>query len=197
MNLHGRCTKFPHIARMADAVGPSLKAVRERTVPRLSIRQVADRLGIPPSSYAFYENPNQYKRASLPLDFARKVAAIFMQNGIDPADVLRLAGLTGDEAEPEGVIIEAQRPAVFHVSLPVALPNEAVLTDMFRAILAIVPDGASRDETAQILARRLPTGFAAIGPFLPAQGAPDMIGGEASAPSPSIDHLVDGQRSRT
>jgi hypothetical protein len=38
---------------------------------------------------------------------------------------------------------------------------------MFHSLLALVPEGASRAETAEILARWLPTGFAGIGPYLP------------------------------
>jgi hypothetical protein len=49
--------------------------------------------------------------------------------------------------------------------MKVALPSEAALSDMFRGMLALVPDGATKDEAAAILARRLPAGLASIGPL--------------------------------
>lgn len=61
------------------------------------------------------------------------------------------------------------------VALPVVLPSVADLTEMFEGLLAVVPEGASREEAAQILAERLPSGFAAIGfaaPALDISGAP-------------------------
>lgn len=146
-------------------VGPSLKMLREATVPRLSIRSAAEKLDMGYSSYNFYENPNTYKKPHLPIDFARKVAALFSQYGVDPADVMKLAGLRDSEAEPEAREIEAQRPTIQFVSFPVALPSEVALRDMFESLLTLVPEGATRAETAQILARRLPAGFAGIGPF--------------------------------
>src|SRR3546814_5252675 len=82
-------------------------------------------------------NPNTYKKPHLPIDFARRLAAVFAEHGIEPADVMKLAGLSDDEAEPEARVIEAARPAVHYVSLPVALPSEAALADMFETLLAL------------------------------------------------------------
>lgn len=61
------------------------------------------------------------------------------------------------------------------ISLPILLPNVADLKEMFEGLLAAVPAGSSREEAAQILAERLPSGFAAIGfaaPALDSAGAP-------------------------
>jgi len=61
------------------------------------------------------------------------------------------------------------------VALPVILPNVADLKEMFEGLLAAVPAGSSREEAAQILAERLPSGFAAIGfaaPALDSAGTP-------------------------
>lgn len=179
------------------AVGPSLRALREATKPRLSIRQVADKLGIGSSSYAFYENPNSYKKANLPLDFARRVAALFAEFGIEPAEVLKLAGLSIEEAEPEAAAVEAARPPVQFVSLSVALPSEAALRDMFRSILVLVPADASKDEAADILARRLPAGLASIGPLaLDPNSAASLAIGEAP-PAPARDRPASGPSSHT
>jgi hypothetical protein len=60
---------------------------------------------------------------------------------------------------------------VQYVQLQVALPSEAALREMFAKLLVLVPEGSSKDETAEILARWLPSGFAGIGPYLPDPGA--------------------------
>jgi transcriptional regulator with XRE-family HTH domain len=52
------------------------------------------------------------------------------------------------------------------VSAKFALPSVAMLREMFASLLVLVPEGATREETAQILAERLGTGIAACGPFL-------------------------------
>ena len=62
-----------------------------------------------------------------------------------------------------------------HISLPVLFPSAADLKEMFEGLLAAVPAGSTREEAAQILAERLPAGFAAIGfaaPALDSSGAP-------------------------
>jgi hypothetical protein len=130
------------------------------------------------TTYARYENPNTYKKPYLPIDLTRKIAAVLAEHRVDPAEVMKLAGLTGDEVEPEAREIEAQKPAVQYVPLQVALPSEAALRAMFEKLLVLVPEGATRGETAEILAQWLPSGFSAIGPYLPDPGA---------AALPSID----------
>jgi hypothetical protein len=44
--------------------------------------------------------PNLYKKPHLPIDLARKLAAIFADHGIEPAEVMKLAGLVGEEVAP-------------------------------------------------------------------------------------------------
>jgi transcriptional regulator with XRE-family HTH domain len=179
------------------AVGPSLRKLREATVPRLSIRQVAEKLGIGSSSYAFYENPNSYKKPNLPLDFARRVAALFADFGVEPAEVLKLAGLSNDEAQPEAAAVEAARPPMQFVSMAVALPSEAALHDMFRSILVLVPEGASKDEAAAILARRLPAGLASIGPLALDPGSAASLAFGEAPPAPARDRPAAAPSSRT
>ena len=147
------------------AVGPQLKALRLRAKPALSIRKMADELGIGHSRYQYFEDPNRYKKAALPLDLTRAIAAVLTLRGVDPAEVMALAGLTDSEAEPEGREIESQRPVAQFATLRVELPSEVALTDMFESLLAIVPSDATRTETAQILARRLGVGLSACGPL--------------------------------
>lgn len=168
-------------------VGPTLKLLREATVPRLSIRGAAEKLEMGYSSYNFYENPNTYKKPHLPIDFARKVAAVFSEHGVDPAEVMKLAGLTDSEAEPEAREIESQRPAFISITLPVVLPSEVALRDMFRSLLVLVPEGATKDEAADILARRLPAGLAACGPLALDQASVASLAGGANPQSPATD----------
>ncbi|HEX7856017.1 MAG TPA: XRE family transcriptional regulator [Sphingobium sp.] len=174
-----------------------MKELREATSPRLSVRAVAGLLEMPPSSYALYEDANRYKKSYLPVPFARKVAAIFAERGVDPADVMKLAGLKDEEAQPEAQVIEAQLPQTQFAVMRVELPSEAALTDMFASLLALVPEGASRLEAAKILAQRLPSGFAALAPLLLAQGGAQGIAGEEDARSRATDRRVPGQSSRT
>ncbi|MCW2399674.1 XRE family transcriptional regulator [Sphingobium sp. B2D3C] len=184
--LNGQCSKILHGADMSP-VGPKLKALRLRAVPPLSIRRAAEKLEMGHSSYNFYENPNSYKKSHLPLDFARKVAAMLAEYGVDPAEVMMLAGLNESEAEPEARAIEAAKPAVQYVTLSVAFPSEDALADMFQSLLALVPADATRAEAARILAQRLPAGFAAIGPVAPDQGKAPMIAPAEAARSLATD----------
>lgn len=184
------------IAADMPPVGPKLKELRLRARPSISIRGMADALGIPHASYNFYEREQAYKKPYLPMDFARKVAAILAERGIDPADVMKLTGLTDDEAEPEARVIEGARPQVHFINLPVALPSEAALADMFESLLALVPADATRAEAARILAQRLPSGFAAIGPFALDPGIAHASGAVAPQ-SPATDHREPAPPSRT
>lgn len=164
-NIHAMIVRKFRTPSDMPPVGSKLKALRLRAKPSLSIRKIADELQIPHASYQFYERDDGYKKPFLPIDFARRVAAILSARGVDAADVMALAGLTDSEAEPEAREIESQRPAVQFATLRVELPSEVALTDMFESLLAIVPPDATRTETAQILARRLGVGLSACGPL--------------------------------
>ena len=164
-----------------------LKELRKSAVPRLTVRGIADELGIPFGTYSNYESP-RYKKRSLPLDLTRRIAAILAQHRVDPSEVMKLAGLSEQEVEPEAREIASQKPNIIHVSLPVALPSEAALRDMFRSLLVLVPEGATKDEAAAILARRLPSGLAAIGPLALDQASVVSLAGDEAAQSPATDH---------
>lgn len=71
-------------------VARRLKALREQT--GLSMRAVADTLGWTLTRYQHYED--RYKRAYLPMELARDLAEVFGRHGVDPREVLELAGLT-------------------------------------------------------------------------------------------------------
>ncbi|WP_260401498.1 helix-turn-helix domain-containing protein [Sphingobium wenxiniae] len=81
--------------------------------------------------------------------------------------------LRGNQHDEE--VADAPRRTSQTISLPVILPSAADLAEMFQSLLALVPAEATREEAAQILAERLPSGFAAIGfaaPALDNSGAP-------------------------
>lgn len=188
LNRNRQCAIFSQNACVTNSVNLKLKALRSAARPKLTIREMADRLGVPHSSYNYFEDPKRFKKKSLPIDFARSVAAVLSDHGIDPAEVMALAGLTDVEAEPEVREIASQKPSVIHISLPVALPSEVALRDMFRSLLVLVPEGATKDEAAAILARRLPSGLAAIGPLALDQASVVSLAGGEAAQSPATDH---------
>lgn len=69
-------------------VARRLKALREQT--GLSMRAVADALGWTLTRYQHYED--RYKRAYLPVELARELAELFGRHGVEPRQVLELAG---------------------------------------------------------------------------------------------------------
>lgn len=137
---------------------------------------MAEELGIGYSRYAYFEDEKRYKKATLPLEMTRAIADVLARHGLDAAEVMALAGLKDVEAEPEARKIEAAKPSVQFVSLPVMLPSEDALADMFETLLALVPENATRTEAARILAQRLPSGFAGIGPVAVDQGVVAPLG---------------------
>jgi phage repressor protein C with HTH and peptisase S24 domain len=75
---------------MVSDVSERLTQLREKA--GLSIQQVADELEKSKSSYVHYEA--RYKKPYLPPDLATQLAAIFGKQGVDPSEVLSLAGLS-------------------------------------------------------------------------------------------------------
>jgi SOS-response transcriptional repressor LexA len=69
-------------------VARRLKALREQS--GLSMRAVADALGWTLTRYQHYED--RYKRAYLPVELARDLAELFGRHGVEPRQVLELAG---------------------------------------------------------------------------------------------------------
>ncbi|WP_084445304.1 helix-turn-helix domain-containing protein [Sphingomonas sp. TDK1] len=76
-----------------------------------------------------------------------------------------LMGETDDPA-PDAPYVEPERPVQF-VTMQVALPSEEALATMFRAMLRILPENATEDERAQILARRLPAALSQLRDLAP------------------------------
>lgn len=178
---------FCTVSAMVSA-SERLKKLRMAADPPISIRRMAEELGIGFPRYAYFEDSKRFKKRELPIDLTRKIAEVLALRGIAPAQVMLLAGLREDEAEPEAQAIEAAKPDVQYINMAVVLPSEAALTDMFEGLLAFVPEGASRAEAARILAQRLPTGFAATGSFAPGQSTAPAPEGAAVSPPPAKDH---------
>lgn len=179
-----------------ENVSTRLRDLRMQASPRLSVRAMAVELDLPLGTYSNYES-SRYKKSALPLELTRKIAGVLSQHNVDPAEVMKLAGLSDQEVEPEAKIIETARPTVQYVTMSVAMPSEAALKEMFRTLLVLVPDGATKDEAAAILARRLPAGFAAIGPLSHDQFAPDSFGDATIPQSPATGPRENEQPSRT
>lgn len=119
----------------------------------LSMRAFAALLGSPlDTRYAYYEE--RRFTGLLPVDAARRIAAALQPHGVEPHEVLALAGLSSDEAEVE---IATQAPAIQYVRLDVALPNAEALTRMFETMLEDEVPAARRDALARTLALRLPS----------------------------------------
>lgn len=79
-----------------DSIALELKALRNRTVPKISSRDVATALDMAASTYAAYEDPKKFKKPILPLDLAKRLVPIFSERGVPEAETLRLAGITGE-----------------------------------------------------------------------------------------------------
>ncbi len=75
-----------------------LKALRERA--GLSIRAMATRVGMSPSGYFHYENPERFKSPYLPMREAHVFASALSGSGVSADEVMQLAG-GSDFAPPE------------------------------------------------------------------------------------------------
>jgi SOS-response transcriptional repressor LexA len=69
--------------------GRTLKELRE--LAGLSVRKMADAIGVKPSTYQYREKPDDDKL--LPMEWADKIAPVLKEHGVDPADVYALAGV--------------------------------------------------------------------------------------------------------
>jgi len=67
-----------------------VKDIRERA--GLSVRAMAQRVGMSSSGYLHYESPNRFKDDYLPMAVARQIARALEGTPVDPMEVLELAG---------------------------------------------------------------------------------------------------------
>jgi len=94
-NSRIHCAMNSHNGGM-PSVAPMLKALRNRTAPKISSRDVAEAIGMPASTYAAYEDEKKFKKPVLPFTLAKQLAPIFAQRGVPASETMKLAGLTGD-----------------------------------------------------------------------------------------------------
>jgi transcriptional regulator with XRE-family HTH domain len=72
------------------------------------------------------------------------------------------AYLTGETADPELADLPPASPASSQIMLPVTLPSEKALADMFEGLLLAIDRTQPVDEFARELAQLLPTGLAQL-----------------------------------
>lgn len=168
----------------------SMRALRARS--GLSMRAFAARLGSPlDTRYPYYEE----KRFTglLPIDAARQIAAALQPFGIEPGEVLALAGLSDAEAADRATAA----PPVQYVRLDVVLPNADALTRMFETMLEDELPAKRRDALARMLAQRLPAALqrATASPPVPVRDRPEPRGADDRArarhprPRPPGSHI--------
>ncbi|MDO5621940.1 MAG: helix-turn-helix transcriptional regulator [Paracoccus sp. (in: a-proteobacteria)] len=71
-------------------VAYALRAIRRGA--GVAQREMARRLGLPPSTYRHYEDPDRFKDPYLPLAWALKFADALEQSGVERSAVIALAG---------------------------------------------------------------------------------------------------------
>ncbi len=67
--------KFRHIGRMDKTRPIAIQLKEAREAANLGLREVARRLGLKPTSYSHYENPDRFKSEYLPLALAQDIQA--------------------------------------------------------------------------------------------------------------------------
>ena len=88
-------------------------------------------------------------------------------------------------------------PAPQLVMMAVALPSEAALARMFEGLLLPLDLTRPKDEIAQLLARRLPTGFAQLRDLAPEHAPAAARARDEAVPAPAKDHRESPLVSRT
>jgi transcriptional regulator with XRE-family HTH domain len=108
-------------------VAKRLKDIRRRS--GLSVRGLADALGIPASSYQHYEG-KKYTKRYLDTGLCSDLAEIFKNKGIDPEEVMALAGFQGGGWEQDnrgfGDSGGSEGSPGFEISGPAAAPVGAL-----------------------------------------------------------------------
>lgn len=139
-------------------VGERLRELRKRG--GISVRDMAKLLLMDNhSTYAYYESP-RFKEL-LPIELARQIARALSLSGVDPSEVLELAGLDRPDAESEARKVTADRDVTRTVRMTVSFPSEASLTRMFHGMLEAAGKAHLSDELSQTLAQLLPSALEA------------------------------------
>lgn len=90
-------------------IAADLRRLRESARPKLSIRAMADQLGMSAPTYHRYESEKGFKQRYLPMDLARRIARILADRGINPDDVLALAGIQPGEGSGPNLSVGEER----------------------------------------------------------------------------------------
>lgn len=158
-------------------IGAKLRELRERT--GLTVRFLAGVLGQEsPNGYAHYEKRG---KKPLPIEVARALAPAMAKHGVQPSEVMELAGLNPDEIAREAAAV--QTPAPQAIYLPIQLPNEEALTRAFEGLIAPYDAATSKDVFARRLAQLLPDVLRQASD----QSLPDRAPGRSKAPSRAAD----------
>lgn len=110
-----------------------------------------------------------------------------------------LRWLRGDDVGPDPTVPRPPKPAQAQqsVTMQVLLPSEAALARMFEGLLLPLDLTAPKAEIAQLLARRLPTGFAQLRDLLPEHAPAAKHAPDEAAPAPAKDHPASPPASHT
>lgn len=176
-NLHGiaqySCTDAVQFFCQAPGmVHDDVKALRVRT--GLSVRDVAKALGFDThSKYSYYES-RRFK-GPLPIDMAQKLGAVYQYRGVEPHELLQLAGLSRQDAIEQTAVTRAlkHQPTA---TMRVLFPSERALTRMFDGIFLALEQGDLPPGLSQQLAQLLPVALAATpaGSDEPTDAEPDQ-----------------------
>ena len=77
-------------------VNKQLRYLRECARPRLTVRAIAALLNISPSAYHAYESERRFKQRYLPMGLTLRLARVLGDHGVNPDDVMLLAGVGTD-----------------------------------------------------------------------------------------------------
>lgn len=134
-------------------VHEKLKALRQKT--EMSVRMVASELGFEThSKYSYYES-KRFK-GPLPLKLAKQLAAMWEYLGVEPYEVLELAGMQRDNAISEYAASQALNHQPF-IELRVFFPDTESLELMFVQMLTVMGKSELADKVVRGLALLLPT----------------------------------------
>jgi hypothetical protein len=96
--MHGNLVHVGEMAAPAiSKAARRLKKLREAASPKITVREMADELSLPHTSYAYYED--SYKKELLPVEVTRRIAAVLSSRGVDVDAVLALAGIGGFKSQ--------------------------------------------------------------------------------------------------
>ncbi len=125
---------------MTEGVAAKLKSMRMRA--GLSVRGMAQALGLSPSTYVWYETA--YRKRQLPPELLAKLLPVLGSRGIPAAEVLELAPRfpLPEETDPPPRGLSA--PGLSEVALPELLPFGALARDV--PVLGIAAGGARGEE---------------------------------------------------